>query len=959
MSKKQNLITVLITMMSLFGFAQNLENSKWYFGEYAALDFETGSPQPMTNSAMHAHNGTSSVADQNGELLFYSNGKEIWNKNHEIMPGGVFDCPCSFATKQRSVIVASPVNNNIYYVFRLRGYPSSSFDSGLDYKIVDMTGNGGLGSAGTEIDLITVEDIGNVSILSHKMTSTLHADGDKAWLVTQVKDKFYAYLINEFGVQPPVISNVPSAGNHHPVSAPVNGRGVMKVSPNGEKLAVSYAYVGVHLYDFDNQTGAVNNLNILYDATSTYHQFSGLEFSPNSEQLYFTRSNELFQLEAEEPISSTKSIKKPLVKTSFLLGQFDLNERNNKAINNYNPIYLGTTMYDNGLQIALDGKIYMTNMNNNYLSVINTPNAEGLACNFQPQGVILPSPSIVKGGLPQTVPVYNSCNWLKAIGTNNNPANNEYVISTAIDSNGDVFALGYTSPNTNIEGTTLMGNTYIVKYDSCGEKIWVKDVSFLKRPHSMEINNNNELIIMSGYDDTDGQIVSYYLSKLSHSGNLIWQNTLEYAYVPNSSIAISGFNPLGGITKGVAMDLKKSNGDIFVAASIEGGLQLSGAAGFQVFNAGSSHLKTTIIRFNTYGHKVWSTTMSGETNLYLNGFTVSENSPEIFVSSSGRTSGGCSVPNCYDIKVNQYEQNNNFSFTLPDNGYLIDYSPFLVKFSYSPYHVWVTDYKSCDWKVSSTNKFFGNLVYNENVDKLFVSGVKFDADDYQNQKIAVVNASDLELVNDFHSTAGDHLLGKMKAEGDYVYVAGTYLNYGRFLALKMDQNGLVWTYTSENSLSKGLSLVVNDGFVYVSGQFNYQDIDLGAPNNDIIPHNGGSYDGFITRLWDQGQNGISDGRLYEEEGFVTKELFNEKEKSLFILKPNPVSTTFKIETNKNARKKATHFEIFDVNGFLRKKKTSIKNTNSTYNVSNLNPGIYFVKIYDGMILLETKHLVVK
>jgi hypothetical protein len=60
------------------------------------MDFNTVPPTYLDTSAIgnivacgSSHNeGTASIADSTGQLLFYTNGKKVWNRNHEVMQNG-------------------------------------------------------------------------------------------------------------------------------------------------------------------------------------------------------------------------------------------------------------------------------------------------------------------------------------------------------------------------------------------------------------------------------------------------------------------------------------------------------------------------------------------------------------------------------------------------------------------------------------------------------------------------------------------------------------------------------------------------------------------------------------------------------------------------------------------------------------------------------------------------------
>src|SRR5688572_247537 len=60
----------------------------WYFGINAGLDFNSGAPVVLTNGALNTTEGTSAISDANGNLLFYTDGVNVWNNTHSVMPNG-------------------------------------------------------------------------------------------------------------------------------------------------------------------------------------------------------------------------------------------------------------------------------------------------------------------------------------------------------------------------------------------------------------------------------------------------------------------------------------------------------------------------------------------------------------------------------------------------------------------------------------------------------------------------------------------------------------------------------------------------------------------------------------------------------------------------------------------------------------------------------------------------------
>src|SRR5690554_4841990 len=83
-----------ITLLLIFTFflhfiaPAQLEGANWYFGTYAGLDFTSGTPTPLFDGALITGEGCSSVSDNAGNLLFYTDGQLVYDRNHNLMPNG-------------------------------------------------------------------------------------------------------------------------------------------------------------------------------------------------------------------------------------------------------------------------------------------------------------------------------------------------------------------------------------------------------------------------------------------------------------------------------------------------------------------------------------------------------------------------------------------------------------------------------------------------------------------------------------------------------------------------------------------------------------------------------------------------------------------------------------------------------------------------------------------------------
>ncbi|MCU0360809.1 MAG: T9SS type A sorting domain-containing protein [Bacteroidia bacterium] len=355
-------------LLSIHTYAQN-ENTKWYFGGYAALDFMTNPPTVLNNSSMLANEGCSSVADAAGNLLFYTDGATVWNKQHSTMANGtgLFG---GTSNAQSVIIVKQPNNPNLYYVFTNGGK--------LFYSIVDMSLAAGIGSVTTKnAPLDTVNCM-------EQLCATKHGNGSDYWIViheqSYFNNNFKAYLLTAVGVN--TTATISSVGTIY-ASLKI---GCMKFSPTGQKLCIAVNAVSIELFDFSINTGVVSNPLILisYPLAGYY----GCEFSPDGTKLY--TGNNLYN-----PNSNSR------------LTQWDLSANSNSAIVSSSVNLISNSLTPGSLQLAPNGKIYLTSdWLSQSISVIHNPNLAGTACslvvNGQPiSAVINPTTnSYARMGLP-------------------------------------------------------------------------------------------------------------------------------------------------------------------------------------------------------------------------------------------------------------------------------------------------------------------------------------------------------------------------------------------------------------------------------------------------------------------------------------------------------------------------------------------------------------------------------
>ncbi len=286
-------LTLLISIGQILD-AQIIGNNRfnqWYFGDHWTLDFNYDPPLHTKSSAMSSFEGSASIADQNGNLLFYTNGEKIWNRNNQVMPNGS-GLLGDEAAAMPALIVPVIGNRKKYYVFTTDGSttdpsngPLGRFD-GLHYSIVDMELNGGLGDV--------VPGAKNVYLVDSTTERIIAMDGAndrEYWVITQLHASrvYYAYKVDCNGVsQNPIVSNVglpliqlffgiESYGYMKP-----NHAGTMVASVVSDP-AFSGLVQRIQLMDFDPFTGIFSNPRLISGTANAYY---GIEFSPNDSVLY-------------------------------------------------------------------------------------------------------------------------------------------------------------------------------------------------------------------------------------------------------------------------------------------------------------------------------------------------------------------------------------------------------------------------------------------------------------------------------------------------------------------------------------------------------------------------------------------------------------------------------------------------------------------------------------------------
>jgi hypothetical protein len=346
-----------------------------------------------TNIGVEFDNNNASISHETGNLLFYSNGCAVLNRDAKIMPNGdsinpglffdtLWEGDCinnGYPGTQNIIILPDPKNTNSdhngYYIIhkpniKIVGKPS--FTQDILYTYVDMSLDGGKGDVVKKNVLFYNEK----EILSSYLTAINHKNGKDWWILQPIKDTngYLTFLLDSSGFK---LVDEQYIGKVFDWNASASG--TAKFSPDGKNYAYYNESDGLLLFDFDRNTGLLSNYKRVVSFDTTGQSiFCSVEWSPNSRFVYTATKTKLHQIDTHEEnlqdgirlIGTYDGTKNPFSNTFFLMAQ------------------------------GPDCRIYMcsTNGNRTY-HVINKPDELGAACDFVQNGIVLPY-SAGRGSMP-------------------------------------------------------------------------------------------------------------------------------------------------------------------------------------------------------------------------------------------------------------------------------------------------------------------------------------------------------------------------------------------------------------------------------------------------------------------------------------------------------------------------------------------------------------------------------
>lgn len=319
----------------------------WYFGSNAGITFANGVPEPLTDGRIDTDEGCAVWSNPaTGSLMFYTDGAEVRNSFHQVMPNGS-GLQGERSTSQSAMILPWPGSTDLYAIFNPA--PITATDPGdrclcFKYSVVDMRRDAGFGDVITKNVLIT-------DGITEHVTATQDCDGTGWWIIVRMREtstfRSYHFTADGLSTTPVVSSSI--------AGAEIRDAGQMIASPDGNMVVITSPSGTAQLYRFMRATGELFHGIDLFGSDRTGIHY-GASFTADGRYVYIAST-------VLTPIEGT------------FITRFDLSEYSEEAILATKEVVgfiKGTTAFT-PLQLAPDKNIYIGRPNEKHLASIYNP----------------------------------------------------------------------------------------------------------------------------------------------------------------------------------------------------------------------------------------------------------------------------------------------------------------------------------------------------------------------------------------------------------------------------------------------------------------------------------------------------------------------------------------------------------------------------------------------------------
>ncbi len=367
------LLAISLATPSLF--AQGSQHTEtWTFGDKCRMTFENGVVTSSEDPIINVSEGSASFSDPGtGELIAYSDGTSLWQKNGDVVVADLLGGP---SVLHGVVIVPRPLSANRIYTIS-HTFEESKSISTREFDVSDPDNIAVVG-LNNPIDLD-----GGADTAREGMIVVPHANGRDFWVIISGDKALFVVPVTSAGLGTPVKYNTDIDGGSF---------GLFAMSNSGTTLVMSESDAmenlgGIFSLTFDpadgtfasavagtaDQTLIANNLDLA--------KYGGT-FSPDDTKLYY----------------STLGVNNAVPEVPSSLWQFDFDTQTNTLIDKKPVGY-----YHSEAKLAQNGKVYISSgfSDDSILSVIDNPN--DVAADITLATVTLDPGCDPVLGLPQTI----------------------------------------------------------------------------------------------------------------------------------------------------------------------------------------------------------------------------------------------------------------------------------------------------------------------------------------------------------------------------------------------------------------------------------------------------------------------------------------------------------------------------------------------------------------------------
>ncbi|TVR87909.1 MAG: T9SS C-terminal target domain-containing protein [Saprospirales bacterium] len=405
------LVAMIISLSPIHGDCQYKYDYEWLIGyngqgwnlpDFAInkISFHNFPPDTIRTSIIGTTGNvaTLSMANSEGELIFFSNGCSLFDHEGNEISGGeqlvdglMYNRQCNLQVHQNAYgswiqsLLALPMDNadSLFFIInhRFEETDDTNFEAPGDLVAFDLQLTRVVQTEGGNYEVEDMEILVDDLVGLEGMVAVRDIQPNYWWLIVPPahhKNNYRSMRLGPDGLDTTVVYLADYS--HFVPGNRIGGGGQSAVSPNGD-LFVKWSpedTLGTFLLDFNRENGELANLRHLPHPESDNFVVGesssggGAAISPNGRFLYINTRNNLYQYDLE-----ASDISESIVHIAEYDGYVDDN--------------FGTETTFFIQQLGPDCRIYMSATNAvSYLHTINYPNLKGEACDFQQHSIQLP-----------------------------------------------------------------------------------------------------------------------------------------------------------------------------------------------------------------------------------------------------------------------------------------------------------------------------------------------------------------------------------------------------------------------------------------------------------------------------------------------------------------------------------------------------------------------------------------